>query len=161
MQNNPLSDAPALPNLYRQSVLSFPALMVALLVLTLCFFAWQTRKFALDASADALLLENDVDLQTYRASLQRYGTSDFLVVTFDPNEDLFSNTALDRLAMVRDELTGVDSVESVSSLLDVPLLTSSGVSLSELTADVPTLTTHRDIDLAKVCLLYTSDAADE
>jgi len=150
MQTTSSLDSAPLPGLYRKTVLSFPAIVVALLALSLCFFAWHARKFSLDASADALLLENDSDLQTYRESVRRYATGDFLVVTFEPNGELFSNDSLDHLAQLRDDLATVDSVESVFSILEVPLLTSSGVSLSELTSDVPTLQTHRNSDLTKV-----------
>lgn len=150
MQSNQPLNGAALPRLYRNSILSYPALVVATLVLVLCFFAWQARKFSLDASADSLLLENDTDLQTYRASLERYATGDFLVVTYDPDGDLFTSDALDHLATLRDELATVESVESVFSILEVPLLTSSGVSLSELTSSVPTLATHGDSDLTLV-----------
>ncbi len=125
-------------------------MVVTLLVLLLCFFAWQARQFSLDASADALLLENDKDLQIYRASLQRYSTGDFLVVTYDPEGELFSEEALDHLAVLRDELATVESVESVFSILEVPLLTSSNVSLTELTANVPTLNSFPDSDLKLV-----------
>ena len=147
MQNSSLLSSAPLPGLYRRTVLSYPAIVVALLILVLCFFGWQARKFALDASADALLLENDVDLQTYRSSLKRYATGDFLVVTFDPEGELFTPPTLSNLATLRDELATVDSVDSIFSLLEVPLLTSSGISLSELTANVPTLETHTGSDL--------------
>lgn len=150
MQNNPPLDSAALPTLYRKTVLTFPRVIVALLLLALCFFAWQARQFSLDASADALLLENDKDLQIYRASLQRYGTGDFLVVTYDPEGELFNSASLDHLGTLRDELAEVESVESIFSILDVPLLTSSGISLTELTAGVPTLASHPDSDLALV-----------
>ena len=93
------------------------------------------------------MLENDKDLQIYRASLRRYGTGDFLVVTYDPEGDLFNTDSLAQLAMLRAELAQIPSVESVFSLLDVPLLTSSGIKLTELTSGVPTLTTHPDADL--------------
>ena len=150
MENHPPLDSAPLPALYRKTILSFPLIVVTLLILALCFFAWQARHFSLDASADALLLENDKDLQIYRASLQRYGTGDFLVVTYDPEGDLFNGDSLKQLASLRDELARVDSVDSVFSILDVPLLTSSGASLTELTAGVPTLSTHPDSDLELV-----------
>ena len=156
MQNNPPLDSAPLPGLYRKTVLSFPRIMVALLVLVLCFFAYEAREFSLDASADALLLENDKDLQIYRASLQRYGTGDFLVVTYDPEGDLFNTDSLNHLTTLRDELATVDSVESVFSILEVPLLTSSGISLTELTAGVPTLASHPDSDLELVKQEITS-----
>ena len=141
MQNDDMLQATALPRLYLKTVLSYPALIVTILLVTLCFFIWQARHFALDASADALLLENDKDLQTYRGSTKRYASGDFLVVTYTPEEELFDHQTLNRLEKLRDDLTQVDTVESVFSLLEVPLLTSSGVSLSELSSS---------------CLLYTS-----
>ena len=150
MQNDDMLQATALPRLYLKTVLSYPALIVTILLVTLCFFIWQARHFALDASADALLLENDKDLQTYRGSTKRYASGDFLVVTYTPEEELFDHQTLNRLEKLRDDLTQVDTVESVFSLLEVPLLTSSGVSLSELSSSVPTLQTHRDSDLALV-----------
>ena len=153
--NTPLDSAP-LPGLYRKTVLSFPAIILALLALALCFFAWQARNFSLDASADALLLENDKDLQIYRATSERYGSGDSLVVTYDPEGELFSRDSLDQLATLRDELATVDSVDSVFSLLEVPLLTSTGISLTELTSGVPTLATHPDSDLNKVKAEVTS-----
>ena len=63
--------------------------MVMLAVLG--FFAWQARHFELDASADALLLEADRDLQIYRALQARYASKDLLVVTFEPGGDVFEN----------------------------------------------------------------------
>lgn len=149
MENTTLLKNSLLPNLYRRTVLSYPAIIIALLVLVLCFFGWQARHFALDASSDSLLLENDVDLQTYRTSVKRYGTGDSLVVTYS-TDDLFTRATLTRLATLKAELAKVDSVESVFSVLDVPLLTSTGISLSELSANVPTLTTNTDSDLALV-----------
>ena len=156
MQNDDILKASALPRLYLKTVLSWPGLMVTILLVTLCFFGWQARHFALDASADALLLENDKDLQTYRGSTKRYASGDFLVVTYTPEQELFDQQSLQRLEKLRDELTQIDTVESVFSLLEVPLLTSSGVSLSELSSSVPTLQTHRDSDLALVQKEVTS-----
>ncbi len=140
----------ALPSLYRRTVLEHPLVVIILLVLTLAFFAVQARHFKLDASADSLLLEDDKDLQLYRQAQERYHSQDLLVVTYTPDDDLFSDPSLQQLKSLRDELTPVSSVDSVFSLLEVPLLTSSGISLSELTASVPTLETHPETDRAKV-----------
>lgn len=140
----------ALPVFYRRTVLENPLVVILLLVLCLGFFAWHARDFSLDASADALLLEDDEDLRIFREAQDRYQTQDSLVVTFTPDNELFSNETLESLSVLRDRLAGVESVDSVFSLLEVPLLTSSGIALSELTEDVPTLATNRDIDLTAV-----------
>jgi len=150
MTKNNIANASLLPRLYRSTVLAYPIIILALLALCLCFFGWHAKNFALDSSADALLLESDPDLQQFRESQKRYATDDFLFVTYTPDNELFEARSLDTLTKLRDELRQVGSVESVFSLVEVPLLTSSGVSLTELTAGVPTLQTHPDSDLTKV-----------
>ncbi|MBT6274525.1 MAG: MMPL family transporter [Chromatiales bacterium] len=135
-----------LPMLYRRAVLERPTWVIIALAMILAFFAYEARHFSLDASADALLLEDDEDLRIYRDAQTRYRTQDLLVVTFTPAEAIFSDNSIDRLVKLRDALAGVDSVASVFSLLEVPLLTSADIKLSELSANVPTLETHRDVD---------------
>ena len=44
-------------------------------------------KFQLDASSDTLLLDNDPDLKIYRENSRKYGSSDFLVIAFTPNQE--------------------------------------------------------------------------
>jgi uncharacterized protein len=135
---------------YRRWVLEQPKLILALLMVTLVYFGWQSQQFRLDASADALLLEDDQDLKVFRATQNRYQTLDFLVVTYTPQADLFSDAALDPLVALRDELAAVTSTHSVFSLLEVPLLISSNIKLSQMGGDVPTLGTARnDVDRAR------------
>ena len=139
-----------LPNIYRRIVLQQPYLVLFVLFLILAFFALQAKNFTLDASADSLLLEDDKDLQTFREAAGRYESRDLLLVTYEPGAELFSKASLDTLGELKEELEGVESVDSVFSLLEVPLLVSSGVALTELASAVPTLATHPDTDLDKV-----------
>ena len=73
-----------LPMLYRRAVLERPTWVIIALAMILAFFAYEARHFSLDASADALLLEDDEDLRIYRDAQTRYRTQDLLVVTFTP-----------------------------------------------------------------------------
>jgi len=140
-----------LPNIYRRFVLQQPYVVLALLLIILAFFALQARHFSLDASADALLLEDDKDLQIYRKASGRYSSGGgLLLVTYEPDSELFSDPSLTTLGELRDELSEVESVKSVFSLLEVPLLVSSGVELTQLASEVPTLASHPDTDLLKV-----------
>ncbi len=120
---------------YERLVLKHPAAVLFVLFCILAFFTYHARSFSLDASADSLLLEDDNDLKLYRKVIERYGVSEFLVVTYTPVEDLFSDRSLKRLQKLRDRFVSLDSVESVVSLLDVPLLKSSGLSDDEISAD--------------------------
>ncbi|MEM7404155.1 MAG: MMPL family transporter [Pseudomonadota bacterium] len=128
---------------YQSLILARPRAVLAILVVALLVMGWQSRHFALDASADALLLEDDEDLQVFRATQSGYRTQDLLVVTFNPGGDLFSDAALDRLAELRDELKQIPSVASIFSLLEVPMLTSSDTGLADMGDNVPTLGTAR------------------
>ena len=107
---------------YERLVLAHPARVLVLMLAVLGFFAWQARHFELDASADSLLLEDDRDLQTLRELQTRYASQDLLIVTFAPGGDVFDEASLARLRALRDRLRTAPGVESVTSILDVPLL---------------------------------------
>jgi predicted RND superfamily exporter protein len=101
--------------------------------------AIQARHFTLDASAESLMLENDESLDYFREVSDRYGAQDFLVLTFTPNDPLFSPQALSVLTSLRDELRLVNRVESVVTVMDVPLLSNPPVPMSELVSNIKTL----------------------
>ena len=118
------------------------------------FFATWVDDFQLDASSDSLLLEGDQDLRFYRDIKARYGNDQFLVVTYQPEKDLFAAETLSHLKKLRDELSSLDAIASVVSILDVPLLKSPPKSLSDLEEDVPNLLSPgTDQNLAKQELL--------
>ncbi|MDG1192757.1 MAG: MMPL family transporter, partial [Arenicellales bacterium] len=98
----------------------------------------------MDASADSLLLDDDQDLKAYRELSDRYGSKNFLVVAIVPDAPLFNRVTLDQMQSLASELTEIPGVESVNSILDVPLLLQSGGSLTELAGNFRTL---RDPDV--------------
>ena len=130
---------PRIAQAYDTLVLNNPKSVLVVLFAILVFFGYHTKDFKLDASADSLLLEDDVDLEVFRQIHQRYPTSDLLVVTYTPDQDLFSDPALESLKQLREELRDVASVDTVFTILDAPLLKSSDVSFTEMLNDVPSL----------------------
>ncbi len=143
-----------LTSLYEKSVLKQPLFIIIACLLVVLFFASQTTKFKLDASADSLVLENDQALKYYRAIRARYGSDDFLIITYTPNNDLFSTSSLKDLEQLRNKLRSLNHVESVTSMLDVPLIESPPMTLSQLSDEIRTLKTPGiDIGLAKKELL--------
>lgn len=128
---------------YQQLILGYPKLVLLFLLALLVFFGLQARDFKLDASADSLLLENDEDLRIYREVSKRYATQEFLFVTFTPKHDLFSDDVLQNIARLRDELKRLERVDSVVSLVDVPLVRNVDTSLSELAENIRTLEDDR------------------
>ena len=124
---------------------------LAAVLASVAFFAWFAPEFRLDASGDSLLLENDADLRYYRGTTARYGSDDYLIVTYTSQDDLFSPASLTDLQRLRDELLELDGFDSVISILDVPLIDSPRTSLQELQEEVPTLLSDRtNIELARV-----------
>ena len=105
-------------------------------------------RFQLDASSDTLLLDNDPDLKIYRENSRKYGSSDFLVIAFTPNKDIFTNETISLLERLVGKLKEVDGISNVLSLFDVPLLSYSEQSINELAENVVTLSTD-DVDLTK------------
>ena len=117
---------------YARIVLGHPKVVLIVLLLLLSFFSYHAKDFKLDASPDTLLLEDDKDLKVFREINTRYNIREFLVVTFTPYKDLFSDGPLKRLKELREELKSLERVDSVVTLLDIPLLKASGVGLSEI-----------------------------
>ena len=128
---------------YDRLVLKQPAITLLAVAFVVAFFAYYSPGFRLDASADSLVLENDEALKYYRSIRARYGSDDYLIVTYTPRQDLFSDAVLADLAALRDAIAAMKNVESVVSMLDVPLIQSPPVSLAELSEKVPTLESPR------------------
>ena len=79
-----------LSQLYEKLVLGHPKLVLILLIFLFGFFSYHTKDFALDASADSLLLEGDENLQLFRQTQDRYPSGDLLIITYTPLRVLFS-----------------------------------------------------------------------
>jgi predicted RND superfamily exporter protein len=137
-----------LSGIYENIVLGKPRMVLTLLFFVFVFFAFFVKDFQLDASSDSLLLESDNDLRIFREVSKRYATREFLFVTFTPYEDLFSENVLDQIKLMRDEFSQLQQVESVISILDVPLVKIVGGKLSEVAKNFRTLE-DKTVDRAK------------
>ncbi len=139
------------PIFFDRVVLRHPRTVLLCVLAAVALLAFQARRFRLDASAETLVLENDEDLRYARLISSRYGQHDFLVLTYTPRGDVLSEKTLVTLARLRDDLRSLESVSSVLSILDVPLLASPPVSLKALASDLPTLESPAvDRDLARM-----------
>ncbi|MEA3544577.1 MAG: MMPL family transporter, partial [Thermodesulfobacteriota bacterium] len=136
--------------LYERIVLKHPILTIFLVLFLTIGIGSYARDFRLDASADSLLLENDQDLKYFRAMNKKYGSADFLVISYSPKQDLYAPETLADLRKLRDHLLQIERVESVVSILDVPLIDSPRLTLGDLKNGVRTLETPDiDIDLVR------------
>ena len=124
---------------YTKVILAHPSGMLVILLLLFGFFAFHAKEFKLDASADSLLLEDDMDLKIFRELNDRYDTKEFLFLTFTPREDLFSDSSLENIARLESELEKLSLVDSVVSILNVPLVKQVEGTLGDIAKNFRTL----------------------
>ena len=86
-----------LSNFYQNTVLKNPKSIFLLLIITLLSFGYFTKDFKLDASSETLLIEGDPDLEYLREVNKRYGSKDFLVLTYTPNEGMITESSINNL----------------------------------------------------------------
>lgn len=135
---------------YEQTVLKHPLLTIILLLVLVTGVGSYASHFRLDASADSLLLENDQDLKYFRTTNALYGSSDFVIISYTAKGDLYAPETLADIGQLRDSLLKLERVDSVLCLLDVPLIDSPRMTLSELSDGVRTLETPgTDVNLVR------------
>ena len=128
-----------LSNLYQNIVLKNPKSIFLLLIITLLSFGYFTKDFRLDASSETLLIEGDPDLEYLREVNKRYGSKDFLVLTYTPDEGMITETSINNLLSLKYKIQGLTWVHSVITLLDIPLLNNSEAPLQERLESYKTL----------------------
>ena len=130
---------------------SSPKLLLVIFVILLASSFLNLNNFKLDASSDSLVLDSDEDLKYYREVSSDYSASDFLIIIFDPNEDLFSDQIIMKVREMVNTFEEIDGVESVLSYLDAPLLFSPKMSMSELADNLRTIEDEKvDKSLARM-----------
>jgi predicted RND superfamily exporter protein len=118
-------------NLYENTILKNPKSIFVILLITLLSFGYYSKDFRLDASSETLLIEGDPDLEYLREITERYGSKEFLVLTYTPNEGMVSDTSVNNLLSLKYKIQSLDWVHSVITLLDIPLLNNSDAPLQE------------------------------
>ena len=116
--------------------------VVSALILAVIAFS-QLGKVRLDASSDSLLLQGDPDLAFFEEATERYESYEFLILTWEPDSPLLSDVSLSGLAAMVADLEKVSGVRAVTSALDVPLLESPPISLTDL-SDLDSIPSLRD-----------------
>ena len=133
---------------YSIFVIKNPLLILSAVLLVILIASHGITNFKLDASSDALVLEGDESLKTYRENEKEFGDSSFLIVTFKPEFELFSYQSLNQLSQIEESLSKLDGVDSVLSLLDAPIFFQPKVGLTEVADNLKDLRTE-GIDLSK------------
>ena len=126
-------------HLYQNIILKNPKSIFLLLIVALLSFANFSKDFRLDASSETLLIEGDPDLEYLKEITKRYGSKDFLVLTYTPNEEMISDSSVNNLLSLKYKIQSLDWVHSVITLLDIPLLNNSDDPLQERLENFKTL----------------------
>ena len=134
--------------IYKKLVIDFPKFTLLLLIFTLLSSLYYSKNFNLDASSDALLLEGDKDLKYLREINERYGTKDFLILTYSPVSSFEEKETILNLQLLKSKIEKLTWVDNVITLIDVPLLKSTDENLMERLKNYKTLA-HPEIDRKK------------
>lgn len=126
---------------YDRVLFKHPAVVLLCFFLALGFLAINARNFQIEASADTLIDQADEGFLYFQDVIERYGFDDFVFITYAPrNEDLLSDAVLDRIGALRDDVLDIERVDSVMTILDVPLFESPPRPIDEMVRDLRTLT---------------------
>ncbi len=125
--------------IYKKIVIDFPKVTLFSLIIIICLSLYQSKNFNLDASSDALLLEGDPDLKYLREVNKTYGSKDFLVLTYSPVTSFEEKETILNLELLKSKIEKLSWVDSVITVIDVPLLQSTDEGLMERLKNYKTL----------------------
>ena len=133
-----------------KQMLQRPVLGLLMLLIGLVLLLPGLQNFKLDASSEALVIQGDEAFKTYREVGNTFGNSDFLIATFTPKNNLFEPQTLSVIKNLESQLSDLEGISSVLSLLDAPIFFQPRVELSEIADNLKTLEDPVvDIQLAK------------
>ena len=136
---------------FNKIIIRHPRRVIACLLCVVATLGYFSKDFKIDASAETLMQENDASLRYAREISARYGVEDFLFIAYSPKADLLSDQVLAQIKSLRDEIKAMERVESVITLLDVPLLESPPMPIGELAGELRTLASPGvDRELARI-----------
>ncbi len=120
-----------LSKIYKKLIIDFSKTTLALLLILIGFSIYHSKNFNLDASSDALLLEGDKDLKYLREVNERYKSKDFLVLTYTPVSSFTEKETILNLQLLKSKIEKLTWVDSVITVIDVPLLKSTDENLMD------------------------------
>ena len=128
-----------LAEIYKKTIIEKPNFIFFVLVCFLLIFGYNSKDFRLDASSETLLIDGDPDLKYLNEVNQRYGAKEFLVLTYDPIEDITSDNSVNNLLSLKYKIQSLDWVHNVITILDIPLLNTKDETLNEKLQNFSTL----------------------
>ncbi len=125
-----------LKRLYTNYIFKHSWLAAIVIIAVIVSIASFSVDFRMDASGDSLVLENDESLEYYRKVKKKYGTDDYLFITFQPEKPLFTDDSIKQLKLLKEQLAVLPDIESVISIIDAPIFDAKTVSLANVENDL-------------------------
>ena len=132
---------------YQNIIIKNPKIIFIILINNFISFGYHSKDFRLDASSETLLIEGDPDLKYLQEISDRYGSKEFLILTYTPKDGMMTDTSINNLLSLKYKLQSLDWVHNVVTLLDIPLLDNSEAPLQERLENFKTL---KDDDVDKL-----------
>ncbi|MEX2131810.1 MAG: MMPL family transporter [Pseudohongiellaceae bacterium] len=121
-------------------LLAWPKTVLALFLVITAVLGSQAPNFEINASPDTLLTRDNLLYTQTQLVNQRFAPQEFLLVTYEPlTHAVLSEETYAALRGMSEELLALDRVQSVRSILNVPLF-SQGPGLLSANTDLSTLT---------------------
>jgi predicted RND superfamily exporter protein len=131
-------------NFYSRWVTRYPLATLIFTSLIIGILGFYATKLEIDASSETLLIETDSDLAFSREVSQKYYSPNFLILTFSPKEgELIDDANLNIIKKISEDLLKIDAIESITSILNVPLVQSPLLPLTDLAGGVDSLSTKK------------------
>lgn len=126
---------PTTSNRLARFLTQYPKTVLLVFLLLTAALAWQATRFEIDASADTLLTKDNELYVKSRVASERFSPQEFLLVAYKPtSHPVLSEPSFADLRTLSDELRKLERVESVRSILNVPLLSLAGGNLAQVDA---------------------------
>lgn len=105
-------------------------LILLVFLLLVSFFAWHSQSFEINASADTLISEDNKTFINSQKINQKFSPEEFLIIAYRPKDgNVFSRQSLQNISNISKEVLKLNRVESVRSVMNVPLLSKAGKGL--------------------------------
>jgi predicted RND superfamily exporter protein len=128
-----------LAQIYKKNIIEKPKFLFFIFILAALVFSFYSKDFRLDASSETLLIEEDPDLKYLKEVNKRYGSKEFLILTYTPNENMISENSVNNLLSLKYKIQSLDWVHNVITILDIPLLNTKDETLTDKLQNFSTL----------------------
>ena len=106
---------------YQNTILKNPKVILIFLVIALFTFGYYSKDFKLDASSDTLLIEGDPDLEYLKEITNRYGSKEFLILTYTPNQGMISDVSINNLLSLKYKIQSLNWVHIIYKRFSIQL----------------------------------------